>query len=158
MTDESTAPATLRWETPQQAIAALGVGGVVLAVAGLAIPTEPAGRLLVMLAALGLFVIAGLAVRQRPRLAVLDGAAGIESQRLSGRRVFRRDQIERIRVVKYPRLGRRVPMLEIDVRDDGDVERLLIFGRWDLGTSPLTVFDALSVHGLVPPDPHADSA
>lgn len=157
MTDESTAPATLRWETPQPAIAALGVGGVVLAVAGLAIPTEPAGRLLVMLAALGLFVIAGLAVRQRPRLAVLDGATGIESQRLSGRRVYLRDQIERIRIVKYPRLGRRVPMLEIDVRD-GDVERLLIFGRWDLGTSPLTVFDALSVHGLVPPDPHADSA
>ncbi|SLI35928.1 Uncharacterised protein [Mycobacteroides abscessus subsp. abscessus] len=38
-------------------------------------------------------------------------------------------------------------MLEIDVRHH-DGERLLIFGRWDLGTNPEDVFDALVVHRL----------
>ena len=40
-------------------------------------------------------------------------------------------------------------MLEIDVRTADGTERLLIFGRWDLGTNPEDVFDALTVHRLV---------
>ncbi|NUP28311.1 MAG: PH domain-containing protein, partial [Nocardia sp.] len=40
------------------------------------------------------------------------------------------------------RLGRKSPMLEIDV-DHLGTERLLIFGRWDLGTSPEDVYDTL---------------
>ncbi|NLG55996.1 MAG: PH domain-containing protein [Rhodococcus sp.] len=147
MTDE----VTLQWSTPQSGIAALYGGGAVLAIAGVLIPTELSGQVLVLLGAAGLVFIATFALRQRPRLAVLPGDSGIECVRISGRRVFTKEQIERIRVVKYPRLGRRVPMLEIDVLD-GDYERLLIFGRWDLGERPQTVFDALAVHGLVPPD------
>ncbi len=41
-------------------------------------------------------------------------------------------------------------MLEIDAVDPDGTERLLIFGRWDLGVDPVVVFDALAVHGLVP--------
>ncbi len=58
--------------------------------------------------------------------------------------------VMRVRIVAYPRLGRRVPMLEIDVRDPRGDEQLLIFGRWDLGTDPRTVYDALAVRGLAP--------
>lgn len=118
-------------------------------------PTEPAGRFLLALAVIGLFVMGGLALRQRPRLAVIEdaGTKSIAVQRLRARHEFTREQIDRVRLVRYPRLGRRVPMLEIDIVDrPTDTEKLLIFGRWDLGTSPEDVLDVLAVHGLVPPE------
>lgn len=118
-------------------------------------PTEPAGRFLLALAVIGLFVMGGLALRQRPRLAVIDnaGTKSIAVQRLRARHTFTREQIDRVRLVRYPRLGRRVPMLEIDIVDrPTDTEKLLIFGRWDLGTTPEDVLDVLTVHGLVPPE------
>ena len=37
-------------------------------------------------------------------------------------------------------------LLEIDASDD----RLFIFSRWDLGTDPLEVLDALTVRGYAP--------
>ncbi len=81
------------------------------------------------------------------------GTKSIAVQRLRARHEFTREQIDRVRLVRYPRLGRRVPMLEIDIVDrPTDTEKLLIFGRWDLGTSPEDVLDVLAVHGLVPPE------
>lgn len=41
--------------------------------------------------------------------------------------------------MSYRRLGRKMPMLEIDVERDGS-DRLLIFGRWDLGANPEFVY------------------
>lgn len=142
------------WATPMGAVWALFGGALALAVASVLMPTEPAGRLLIGLAVLGLLTMGTLALRQRPRLAVLDvgGATMLATQRLRARREFTPDQIDRVRLVRYPRLGRRVPMLEIDIVDRArDTEALLIFGRWDLGTSPEDVLDVLTVHGLVPP-------
>ncbi|ATQ30139.1 MULTISPECIES: PH domain-containing protein [Rhodococcus] len=139
----------LRWSTPPLAIVALAVGGVVLAVAAATTP-DPAGRTLVGLAAAVALVVAALAARQRPRLEVLPEGAGLAVTRLTGRRELPRAALTRVRIVAYPRLGRRVPMLEIDVRDTQGDEQLLIFGRWDLGTDPRTVYDALAVRGLAP--------
>ncbi|MFD4294807.1 PH domain-containing protein [Rhodococcus sp. NPDC058505] len=145
-------PAT-GWSTPAAALAATGVGGVAMAIAALAVPADPAGRVLIGLAALGLLTITALGARQRPRLAIQDGDRGLTMQRLLGRLDVDRTEVSRIRVVRYPRLGRRVPMLEIDIRPPGvDDDRLLIFGRWDLGTDPATVFEELDARGLVPPD------
>jgi hypothetical protein len=141
--------APLEWSTPLGAVLALAAGGVALGVAGFAVSTEPAGRVLVCVAALGLLLTAASALRQRPRLAVDRAAGGIVVNRLSGRHSYARAEIDRARLVRYPRLGRRVPMLEIDVRTVDGAERLLIFGRWDLGTNPEDVFDALAVHRLV---------
>ncbi|ANZ27451.1 hypothetical protein A4U64_24340 [Rhodococcus sp. WB1] len=140
---------SLRWSTPPLAIAALTAGGIVLAVAA-ATTADAAGRTLVGLAAVVAFAVAALAVRQRPRLEVLPDGAGLAVTRLSGRRELPRAALMRVRIVAYPRLGRRVPMLEIDVRDPRGDEQLLIFGRWDLGTDPRTVYDALAVRGLAP--------
>lgn len=153
--DEVDHEPSLEWSTPLGAVVALAVGGVVLVVAALLLGLDAPGRFLVVLAALGTFVLAFLGGRQRPKLAIVhDGQApALAATRLRGRRVYGRDSIERIRIVRYPRLGRRVPMLEIDAVDPDGTERLLIFGRWDLGTDPAVVFDALSVHGLVPPEP-----
>ncbi|MFL1596023.1 PH domain-containing protein [Rhodococcus ruber] len=139
----------LRWSTPPLAIVALAVGGVVLAVAAATTP-DPAGRTLVGLAAAVALVVAALAARQRPRLEVLPEGAGLAVTRLTGRRELPRAALTRVRIVAYPWLGRRVPMLEIDVRDTQGDEQLLIFGRWDLGTDPRTVYDALAVRGLAP--------
>ncbi|WP_229675871.1 PH domain-containing protein [Hoyosella rhizosphaerae] len=46
-----------------------------------------------------------------------------------------------VRVLRYPRLGRRVPMLEIELNEPED--RLIILSRWDLGTEPDQVADIL---------------
>ncbi|WP_145275220.1 PH domain-containing protein [Prescottella equi] len=143
---------SFEWSTPLGAVVALAAGGVVMVAAALLLGLDAPGRFLAVLAALGMFVLAFLGGRQRPRLAIVqDGPApALAATRLTGRRVYRRDSIERVRIVAYPRLGRRVPMLEIDAVDPDGTERLLIFGRWDLGVDPVVVFDALAVHGLVP--------
>jgi hypothetical protein len=143
----------LAWSTPTGALIATGVGGVAMLLAVAAVPSDPAGRVLIGLGALGLLVITALGLRQRPRLAVLDGARGIAVQRLTGRHEYQASELSRVRIVRYPRLGRRVPMLEIDVRPPGvDDDKLMIFGRWDLGTDPTDVYEALAGRGLVPPE------
>lgn len=142
----------LEWATPVGPLIAVAVGGVLLAVAAVAVGNEPAGRLLIGVAAVGLLMIAVLGFAQRPRLAIVAGPQpALAIRRLRGTTVYRRAALERVRVVSYPRLGRRVPMLEIDARTgDGDT-RLTIFSRWDLGTNPESVFETLADHGLVPP-------
>lgn len=150
--DEVDHERSLEWSTPLAAVVALAVGGVAMVGAALLLGLDAPGRFLAGIAALGMLAVAGLGARQRPKLAVVraDGAPAIAATRVRGRRVYRRGDIARVRIVPYPRLGRRVPMLEIDAVDPDGTERLLIFGRWDLGTDPAVVFDALSVHGLVP--------
>jgi len=139
----------LQWSTPPVAIAALVVGGGVLASAAL-FTADPAGRFLAGAAALLVLATAALAARQRPRLAVTEDGSGLACTRLTGRRVFPRESLTRVRIVQYPRFGRRVPMLEIDARDPDGTERLMIFGRWDLGADPRDVYDALVLRDLAP--------
>ncbi|WP_405159728.1 PH domain-containing protein [Nocardia sp. NBC_01499] len=132
----------LAWTTPAPALIAVTGGGIVLAVAAI-LSNEAASRLLIGLAAVGLLVLAGLGFRQRPRLTVVPGAdPRMVVRNLLGADEYSRDQIIRARVVDYRRLGRKMPMLEIDVDHDGS-ERLLIFGRWDLGVRPDDVYDTL---------------
>ena len=51
-----------------------------------------------------------------------------------------------IRITEFRRIGRKVRLLEIDTTDD----RLLVLSRWDLGTDPLHVLDALTETGFAP--------
>lgn len=141
-----------RWATPIVAIGALVAGGIALGIGAALSSTDAAGTFLVGLAAVGMWIIAALAAVQRPRVAIThDGS--LVMKRLTGTRTYSRADIVRIKIVRYPRLGRRVPMLELDVRPPGeDDDRLIIFGRWDLGTDPQDVFDAFEIHGLVPRD------
>ncbi|BAD54917.1 PH domain-containing protein [Nocardia farcinica] len=147
MNPEPSASPSLSWATPAPALVAVGLGGAVLAVAAFFAGDAPS-RLLVGLAAAGLLGLAVLGARQRPRLEVRPGSPPVLVVRtFLGPTEYRPEQIIRARIVSYRRLGRRSPMLEIDVRHH-DGERLLIFGRWDLGTNPQDVFDALVVHRL----------
>ncbi|MEU2256452.1 PH domain-containing protein [Nocardia xishanensis] len=137
----------LAWATPTPALVAVAVGGVILAGAAIA-AADAASRLLIGLAAAGLLALAGLGFRQRPRLSIRTGdEPRLVVRGLLGPAEYRPDQIIKARVVSYRRLGRKSPMLEIDVRHEGE-ERLLIFGRWDLGTSPENVFEALVAHRI----------
>ncbi|MEV0109094.1 PH domain-containing protein [Nocardia sp. NPDC050799] len=132
----------LAWTTPLPALIAAAGGGVVLAVAAV-LTTELPGKFLLGVAALVLLGLAALGMRQRPRLSVVPGEnPRLVLRTLTGVTEYTRDQILRARVVGYRRLGRKSPMLEIDVDHRGS-ERLLIFGRWDLGTSPEDVYDAV---------------
>ncbi|WP_280241551.1 PH domain-containing protein [Nocardia abscessus] len=133
---------SLAWTTPTAALVAVTVGGIALAIAAI-VTTEAASRLLVGLAAVGLLALAGLGFRQRPRLSVVSGARPrLVVRTLTGADEYTPDQIVRARVVSYRRLGRKMPMLELDVERDG-AERLLIFGRWDLGVNPEMVYHDL---------------
>lgn len=141
MQPESTEP-RLTWTTPLPALIAVGAGGVVLAAAAV-VTAEAPGKFLLAVAAAVLLGLAVLGARQRPRLAVVPGDEPLLVLRtLTGVTEYTRDQILRARVVGYRRLGRKSPMLEIDVDHLGN-ERLLIFGRWDLGTSPEDVYETL---------------
>ncbi len=139
----------LEWSTPPAALAAAAVGGLALAGAA-ALAEDRPSRLLVGLAAVLLLGLAALGLRQRPRLRIVPGATPrLVVRGLFGATEYPPERILRARVVGFRRLGRRVPNLELDVDQHGD-ERLLIFGRWDLGTHPEDVLDAMRAHGLVP--------
>ncbi len=57
--------------------------------------------------------------------------------------MLRRSDIKLVRITEFRRLARKVRLLEIETVDD----RLLVFTRWDLGTDPLDVLDALTAAG-----------
>ncbi|MEV0298403.1 PH domain-containing protein [Nocardia sp. NPDC050710] len=153
MNPESPAPEPhLAWATPAPALYAVSVGAVVLAGAAI-LSNDNAGRLLIGLAALGLLALAILGFRQRPRLAIVPGSNPLLVVRtLAGPTEYTPGQIIRARMVGYRRLGRKMPMLEIDVRGADGTEHLLIFGRWDLGTHPEDVFEAMLANGLATSD------
>lgn len=143
---------TTEWAPKPASVAAAGVGAIVMAGAALGVGNDPVGWFLLGLAAVILAVIAVTGYLVRPRLALLPGP----EPRIAVRTLFSRHecsvgQIYQLRVVKYPRMGRRVPILEIDVREPE--ERLLLLTRWDLGMNPDLVFRALDEAGIVPPPP-----
>lgn len=147
-----------QWSTPTAALVATGIGGLAMALAAVILPLDPAGRVLVTVAALGLLSVTALGARQRPRLSIRDDNRGLSLQRVRGRLELDRSELSRVRIVRYPRLGSRVPMLELDVHPAGtDHEQLIVLGRWDLGADPTTVFEILNSRGLVPPDSPSNS-
>lgn len=135
----------LAWSTPPGALAVCGLGGVVLAAFAF-LSNDNAARLLIGLAALGLLFLCFMGVRQRPRLEIEPGdPVHVVVRGLAGPQRYSPAQILRVRVVGYRRLGRRMPMLEMDVDHHGD-EKLIIFGRWDLGAHPEDVLEVLRIH------------
>jgi hypothetical protein len=103
--------------------------------------TDAPGRILVGIAAVGLILFASLSWRARPKLAITD--AGLLTRGWSRTSLLRRADIKIVRITEFRRLARKVRLLEIDTVDD----RLLVFTRWDLGTDPLNVLDALTAAG-----------
>jgi len=129
------------WSPPALGIAACGILGLILAIGAVTLITDTPGRILVGIAAMGLLAFASLSWRARPKLAISDD--GLVIRGWSRTNLLQRGDIKIIRITEFRRLARKVRLLEIDTTDD----RLLVFTRWDLGTDPLNVLDALAAAG-----------
>lgn len=123
------------------AIFALALLGIVMCVSAVTLVTDPPGRLLVGIAAVGLLVFAGFSFRARPKLAITS--EGLVIRGWWQTRVVPKAAIDLIRITEFRRLARKVRLLEVDTVDG----RLTVFSRWDLGTDPLDVLDALTAAG-----------
>lgn len=130
-----------QWSPPTVGIAACGIGGIILASIAVTLITDPPGRVLGGIAGVGLILFAIFSWRARPKLAIKNDA--LVSRGWWGTRVLPRADIKVIRITEFRRLARKVRLLEIDTVDGG----LLVFTRWDLGTDPLHVLDALTEAG-----------
>jgi len=131
-----------QWSPSTFGIAACGIAGLILAVGAVTLITDVPGRALVGVAAVGLVLFATLSWRARPKLAIKNDA--LVSRGLVGETMLRKTDIKLIRITEFRRIGRKMRLLEIDTVDD----RLLVFTRWDLGTDPLHVLDALTAAGF----------
>ncbi|MCV7258809.1 PH domain-containing protein [Mycobacterium shimoidei] len=133
-----------QWEPSAAGIAGCGFVGAVMAIACVTVVTDVPGRLLTGIAAAGLLMFALVSWRARPKLAITD--EGLAARGWMQTQFLRRADIKIIRITEFRRIGRKVRLLEIDTVDG----RLLIFSRWDLGTDPLEVLDALTEAGYAP--------
>jgi hypothetical protein len=130
-----------QWAPSPAGIAACGLAGIVMAISCVTVVTDPPGRVLVGISAAGLLVFAGATWRARPKLAIASDALLVRGWWRTQQ--LRRADIKIIRITEFRRIGRKMRLLEIDANDG----RLFVFSRWDLGTDPLEVLDALTAGG-----------
>ena len=130
-----------QWSPPTAGIAICAAIGLTMAIGAVTVVTDVPGRALAGIAAFGLLTFATMSWRARPKLAITDD--GLAVRGWFGTRVLTRPDIAAIRITEFRRLARKVRLLEIDTADDS----LLVFTRWDLGTDPLNVLDALTDAG-----------
>lgn len=103
--------------------------------------TDPPARVIAGIAAAGLLLFASGSWRARPKLAITP--EGLMVRGWFRTQLLTRDALKIIRISEFRRHGRKVRFLEIETVDGG----LLILSRWDLGTDPLNVLDALTDAG-----------
>ena len=133
-----------QWSPPTAGIAACGLFGLALGAVALTSVTDLPGRVLAGIAAVGLLVFATLSWRARPKLAITP--AGLVVRGWFGTQTYAQADLKSVRITEFRRLTRKVRLLELDTVDD----RLLVFTRWDVGTDPINVLDALTEAGLIP--------
>lgn len=129
------------WAPRPGGVIGLGIAGLVMATACVTVVTDPPGRILTGVAAVGLIVFALGSWRARPRLAITPD--GLVYRGWFRSQTLRNPDIALIRITEFRRIGRKVRLLEIDTTDN----RLIVLSRWDLGTEPLTVLDVLTDAG-----------
>ena len=130
-----------QWAPPAAGIAACGIAGLAMAIAGVTMVTDAPGRIMTGIAAVGLVLFAGLTWRGRPKLAITPDGLAIRGWFRT--QVLRPSVIKIIRITEFRRYARTVRLLEVETADGG----LVLFSRWDLGTDPLKVLDALTAAG-----------
>lgn len=157
--DNSVDGSTAAWSTPRAAGLAMAGGGLILLVAAVVVG-DPVGALMLGVAGVLLLAFAAAALLIRPRLAVVDvaGQTALRIRTITGAQVYPPERIDRIRVLDFRRVGRRSGHLEFDLLHDDaptdstddlrDDVRLVVFGRWDLGTDVRDVAEELRLHGF----------
>jgi hypothetical protein len=129
------------WSPSTTGIAACGIFGLMMAAAAVTLITDAPGRVLTGIAAVGLLTFASMSWRARPKLAITGDGLAIRGWFRT--QILQRADIKLIRITEFRRIARTVRLLEIETADD----RLQVFTRWDLGTDPLSVLDALTEAG-----------
>jgi hypothetical protein len=130
-----------QWSPSPTGIAACGIVGIVMAIACVTVVTDAPGRLLIGISAVGLILFASATWRARPKLAITPD--GLQLRGWWRTQLLQRADIKFIRITEFRRIGRTMRLLEVDAVDG----RLFVFSRWDLGTDPLDVLDALTAEG-----------
>ncbi len=151
------------WASPKAFAYALVGGGIALIAAAFATGTEPAGLVLIVVAALLLIGVGASAALVRPRLSLvnLDGTVTVTVRTIFGATTYAAADVERVRVLMFRRIGRSVGHLELEFNpepgnrasvDDEHEElsdtRIVVFSRWDLGADIHEVADALASAGF----------
>ena len=131
------------WGPPAAAMAGCALVGILMAIGSVTLVTDAPGRILTGIAALGLILFAGVSWRARPKLAIAGEELVVRGPFRT--QLLRRSDIKIIRLTEFSRYGRKIRMLDIELVEGG----LLIFSRWDLGTDPSHVLDALTAAGYV---------
>ena len=134
-----------KWEPRAGGIAGCGVAGVLMATASVTLVTDAPGRVLTGIAAVGLILFAGATWRARPKLAITPD--GLVIRGWFRTQLLQRPDIKIVRITEFRRLARKMRLLEVETVDGG----LVVFSRWDLGTDPLDVLDALTDAGYAGP-------
>lgn len=129
------------WGPKTGGIIAYAIFGLVALVGALTVVPDIPGKVLASIAGLGALAFAGLSYKSRPKLAITE--EGLALRGWVSRRTLTHADIKLIRITEFRRLARKMRLLEIDSTDD----RLYVFSRWDLGTDPLDVLDALTDAG-----------
>jgi hypothetical protein len=112
-----------------------------MAIACVTLVTDPPGRFLTGIAAAGLILFASLSWRARPKLAITPGGLAIRGWFRT--HLLQPSDIKIIRITEFRRFARKVRLLEVETVNGG----LVLFSRWELGTEPLEVLDALTAAG-----------
>lgn len=150
--DNSIGASPSEWATPRLAAGSLLVGGVVLLVCAAAVAPDAVGAVVIGIAGLMLLGFGAYGWLIRPRLALIAGPTPtLTITRIGGAITLSPADVERVRVLSIRRIGRRARQLEIDYIPHGhsaDESRLVVFGRWDLGTDLLSVADTLADAGF----------
>ena len=131
----------ISWEPRAGGIAGCGVAGVLMATACVTLVTDPPGRVMTGIAAVGLILFAGATWRARPKLAITPD--GLVIRGWFRTQLLQRSDIKIIRITEFRRMARKMRLLEVETAEGG----LVVFSRWDLGTEPLDVLDALTDAG-----------
>lgn len=119
-----------QWSPRPVETAVAVLGGLVVLV--LAVLADPAGRLLLGIAALGLLALGGADVLLRPRLAA--DPTGIQVRTLASRHRLPWSVVERVDVDEHTRYGLTSRTLELEAG-----ELLVVLGKRTLGADPRDV-------------------
>ncbi|MDR3659877.1 MAG: PH domain-containing protein [Mycobacterium sp.] len=130
-----------QWGPSTVGIAGCAGFGLLLAGVALTSVTDAPGRVLAGIAAAGLLIFAAMSWRAQPKLALTP--AGLTVRGWWRTDTYQRADLKTVRITEFRRIARKVRLLELETTDD----RLLVFTRWDVGTDPIDVLDALTDAG-----------
>lgn len=147
------------WSSPKPFAYGLVAGGCALLIGAFVASSDTAGAILMVIAALLLFSFGGSAAIVRPRLRLVhaDGGTTVTVRTIFGARTYASSDVERIRILEFRRMGRRVAHLEFEfdaepgsspTGDDLDDVRIVVLGRWELGADVNEVADAFDAAGF----------